>query len=114
MNNELQKTWNLVETLLRNARAELDAGSMSAEGSEFLAEFDGYLSHNELELALDALTDAGKLTSARGRFWHSLSQAARLMELDEKAAELEYIFVQEASRSLEQAIMDPRYGKKDG
>jgi hypothetical protein len=114
MDKELQKTWNLVETFLRNARSELDVGPMSAEVSELLAEFDGYLSHNELELALDALTDVGKLTSARGRFWHSLSQAARLMELGEKAAELEYIFVQEASGSLEQAMKEPRCWKKDG
>jgi len=51
---ELQDSWRKTTEFLRDARAHL---SEAAEGicADEIAEFDDYLRHNELELALDSL-----------------------------------------------------------
>ncbi|MBK6639721.1 MAG: hypothetical protein IPG34_20175 [Rhodocyclaceae bacterium] len=78
MSNDLQENWKLIETFLRNARSDLPMqASPSLEFSALLTEFDKYLSHNELGLALESIAAAGQLVETGGRFWHSLHQAAR-------------------------------------
>ncbi len=54
---ELQDSWRRTTEFLRDARAHL---SEAAEGvcADEIAEFEEYLSHNELELALDSLEAA--------------------------------------------------------
>jgi hypothetical protein len=54
---ELQDSWLKTTEFLRDARAHL---SEAAEGvcADEIAEFEDYLSHNELELALDSLEAA--------------------------------------------------------
>src|SRR5215471_1581615 len=54
---ELQDSWRRTTAFLRDARSHL---SEAAEGicADEIAEFEDYLSHNELELALDSLEAA--------------------------------------------------------
>lgn len=54
---ELQERWRKTMEYLRDSRAHL---SEAAEGicADEIAEFEDYLSHNELELALDSLESA--------------------------------------------------------
>ncbi|MBK6907488.1 MAG: hypothetical protein IPH08_10540 [Rhodocyclaceae bacterium] len=104
MGNDLQENWKLIETFLRNARSDLPMqASPSLEFSALLTEFDKYLSHNELGLALESIAAAGQLVETGGRFWHSLHQAAKKMELHEQAQEFEFRFVQAATLGLERA-----------
>ena len=103
---ELQRNWELIERFLLNAKASLlehpDANSQNV--NILVCEFDDYLGHNEFELALNAIAEAGRLVSPRGRFWHSLLQAAREMALHDKALEFQYLFVEAASNSLSQQV----------
>ncbi len=52
-----------------------------------LAEYEEFLSHNELELAWDALAAVAERSVAPPSTWESLAKAAELMELHEKARE---------------------------
>jgi hypothetical protein len=49
-----------------------------------LAEFEEFLSHNELELAWDTLADVASRSNAPAAFWQKLMRAAALMQLPEK------------------------------
>jgi hypothetical protein len=101
MCQDLQQKWNLIEQLLNNARADLP--EQSPPSPEFLAcltEFEEFISHNELGLALECIADAGQLVETGGRFWHSLTQAADEMGLHEQAREFEFRFVLAAERVL--------------
>jgi len=97
MDAELQKKWKAVEGFLRRARSDLPPDSRIAQ---LLTEFDGYLSHNELELALDSLAEAGGVVSPPGIFWNRLVQAAELLELHEKKTDLLHAFVEAAAAGL--------------
>lgn len=48
--------------------------------------FEEYLSHNELELAMDELEGLGELNSDPLDFWHELASAAENMGLRDRAA----------------------------
>jgi hypothetical protein len=54
-----------------------------------LAQYQDYLEHNELELALDELADVGVANSPPVEFWRKLCQAAENMELTEHVAKFE-------------------------
>ena len=98
MDAELQKKWMAIEGFLRRARSDLPSDGRI---EQLLTEFDDYLSHNELELALDALAEAGGVVSPPGIFWNRLVQAAELMELHEKKARLLHAFVEAAAAGLQ-------------
>jgi len=53
-NTELMKSWARSEALLRQARAALPEG-VEHEFRESLEQFEEFLAHNELGLALDTL-----------------------------------------------------------
>jgi hypothetical protein len=75
--SELQESWRRTTELLRDARSHL---SEAAEGicEDEIAEFEDYLSHNELELALDSLEAA---------VFKSPCETLRVLELSISAAE---------------------------
>ena len=84
--SELQDSWRRTTEFLREARSHL---SEAAEGvcSDEIAEFEDFLSHNELELALDSLEAA--LVKSPGeslRVFEFLVLAAENMRLEKHAA----------------------------
>ena len=52
--------------------------------SACLKEFEHYLEHNELELALEALAGAAERQDQSHRFWDSMCVSAKLMDLEDK------------------------------
>lgn len=81
MNEKLIKQWQVTEGLLRKAAAELS-------DAKALAACENFLSHNELELALDVLEDAGRGQQVSREFWWNLKKAAEVMGLSERYAAL--------------------------
>ena len=55
--SELQDSWRKTTEFLRDARAHLSEAAEGVSADE-ISEFDDYLRHNELELALDSLEAA--------------------------------------------------------
>ena len=85
----LWKQWMVTESLLTNAKRYLvlAAPHLEGGGSEELKQYEEYLEHNELGLALEELAGLGGSYSCRGAFWRSLEQAAEVMQLEEHAAQ---------------------------
>ena len=81
MNDRLIKQWQITEGLLREAAAELS-------DAKALAACEGFLSHNELELALDVLEDAGHDQPVSREFWWNLKKAAEVMGLTKRYSAL--------------------------
>jgi hypothetical protein len=101
---ELLAHWDSVRTLLRNALSELNKSPSAPLAVIDVTEFENFMEHNELELALYSLVQAGELVTPRAKFWSGLHQAAVLMELRETGTELLLKFAEAASRSLDQAM----------
>jgi hypothetical protein len=83
---ELQESWRKTTEFLRDARAHL---SEAAEGTcaNEIAEFEDFLSHNELELALDSLEAAAfKSPGESLRVFELMVSAADNMGLKKHAA----------------------------
>jgi hypothetical protein len=97
---KLEKSWQVTRTLLSRAKAALPPPALETkvEFAETLAEYERVLSHNELELALDALEHAGSLVATRGGVWRDLERAAKNMGLIERASQFRRRF-QEARES---------------
>jgi hypothetical protein len=81
MNERLIKQWQVTEALLREAAAELP-------DAKDLAACENFLNHNEFELALDVLEDAGHGQQVSREFWWNLKKAAEVMGLRERYASL--------------------------
>ena len=82
----LFKRWKISEALLNRAHRALPRPDKSAE-DQFGAlekQFFEYLTHNEHELALDMLQEAGDLVAPRGGFWKDLIRAAENMGLSKR------------------------------
>jgi hypothetical protein len=91
VDERLLKQWKATATLLSAAAAEvLDAPGYS--------EYQDYVEHNELELALNVLEDIGSSTSASATFWWNLRKAAQVMGLKSRYASLRNHF-RNASRA---------------
>jgi hypothetical protein len=83
---ELQDSWRKTTEFLRDARSHL---SEAAEGicADEIAQFEDYLSHNELELALDSLEAAVCNSPGESlRVFELLISAAENMGLEKHAA----------------------------
>ena len=80
---ELIKQWKATATLLQRARDAVQ--DSSEEVVKLRKEFDEWIQHNELELALDALQEISELTPCRGGFWKDLERAAEMMGLNDRA-----------------------------
>ena len=87
-NPHLFKQWGIVEANLKDARRYLtDSGSSFSEvDAASLQQFDEYLSHNELSLAMEEIAALGENYPCKAAFWLRLEQAALAMELSEFAA----------------------------
>jgi hypothetical protein len=88
------KSWNITETLLKRARQALpDAPTdQEQECAALLVQYQEFLEHDELGLALDILEELGHLISARGGFWRDLERAAENMGLLDRLPALRKAF----------------------
>ncbi len=95
------KRWRSTEAVMERARLALPqpADVAKVEFDQAIAEYQDYLSHNELGLAFDALRDAAELVPSRGSVWKDLIRAAEFMELVDKIPELNERFAAAASPS---------------
>ena len=96
----LVKRWKISEVLLERAHRALPKPDKNLE-AQFRAleiEFLGYLEHNEHELALDILQEAGELVAPRGGFWKDLIRAAQNMGLTKRIPYFESKFHEALSR----------------
>ena len=78
-----------VQSNLRSAQMLLPDSVKDHE----LRNFEEYLSHNELELAMDELDRFGQSHDCPGGFWRSLERAADTMKLQDKAREFRQKFL---------------------
>lgn len=76
MDARLLKQWDMCNLLLRQAAVQI-------EDTQKLVQFEHYLSHNELGLALDELEAAGNEEHADEHFWWLLKKTAQVMGLGE-------------------------------
>ena len=83
MDERLAKQWAVIEQLLREAAVQVQL-------TPYFAEFEDFLGHNELEIALDTLAAAGEECSVSPEYWRLLKQAADVMGLKAKAAEFRH------------------------
>lgn len=84
----LFKQWGIVEANLKDARRYLadSSSSLTELDAVSLQQFDEYLSHNELGLAMEEIATLGENYPCKAAFWLRLEQAALAMELAEPAA----------------------------
>lgn len=80
--DELRRSWNITREHLAQARREL----RPQEGASrpLVRDFEEYLEHNELELAMEALAQSGEVGSPTAEFWRALSRAAFEMGLRDR------------------------------
>lgn len=89
MANKFKEQWDTTILELNKARSLLD----ECKGiGKLIAKYEEYLKHNELEIALDMLEEAGLEAQPKPskQFWLNLKNAAELMGL-----EYRYNFFQE-------------------
>jgi hypothetical protein len=77
-NDELLTSWERTRGHLVRAWVELPPGEINGTYQEFL-------DHNELELAMETLADAGAERAAPATFWSALADAADEMRLSDQA-----------------------------
>ena len=77
MAEALRDLWERVRATLEVARGRLDDPD-----DESLSQYEDFLGHNELGLALDVLTDVALSQRASGAVWRSLREVVVLMELE--------------------------------
>jgi hypothetical protein len=75
MDERLIKQWQITKSLLMTAAIQI-------ESSEYYTEYVEFISHNELELALDVLEEAGQHIAVDRDYWWNLKKAAEVMGLD--------------------------------
>ncbi len=70
--DDLRRSWGVTREHLAKARGELSSAAQVLVSGDF----EHYLDHNELELAMDVLVAAGEAGPATAEFWRALSRAA--------------------------------------
>lgn len=95
----LLKQWKVTEALLMDAKRSLQkaAPHLQRDGSAELAQFEIFIRHNELGLALEVLAELGESLSCGAGFWRDLERAAEVMELREEAAAYHQTSIRHAS-----------------
>jgi len=78
----LSASWDRTRGHLARAWVELPPGELSGYYQEFL-------DHNELAPAMDTLADAGAARNAPATFWSALADAAKEMQLWDRAGSYE-------------------------
>jgi hypothetical protein len=88
---ELQDGWETTTRHLVAARDVLSAAGLDESGSASVAirDYEEFLNHNELELALDSLEVAVDQSHPPSEFWRHLLNAARNMGLAARAERIE-------------------------
>jgi len=81
----LRKSWKLTTKHLLASRSLLPDDLYFEETKVFERQFDEYLDHNELGLALDCAEQMGILCNAPDEFWQELEKAALNMGLEDEA-----------------------------
>ncbi len=81
----LQDGWAITRLHLEKARALLSQSLSIHKENDSLGMYQEWLSHNELELALDELEMLGHIHSCSFEFWEELLIAAENMNLTEQA-----------------------------
>lgn len=81
----LEESWKVTIKHLKDGRALLPEEMFLEEAKVFGQEFNEYIEHNELELAMNSLDDLGLLSNAPNMFWHHLELAALNMGLTSEA-----------------------------
>ncbi len=86
-NPRLWKIWGIAESNLKDARRYI-VEAASGLGSEklSLAQFDEYLAHNKLSLAMEEIARIAEEFDCKAAFWKRLEAAAEVMELQEAAS----------------------------
>ena len=94
MDIELAKRWRSTEAVMERARSALPEpqDQIRNEFGQAIAEYQDFLSHNELGLAFDSLIAAADLVPSRGAVWRDLIRAAEFMQLSDRIPELEKRF----------------------
>ena len=81
-NPRLWKIWGIAEANLKDARRYLVESITDPDAENHsLAQFDEYISHNELGLALDEIAGIAEDLACKAAFWKRLEAAAEAMEL---------------------------------
>ena len=83
---DLQELWAQIRADLEQARNTLPN---DATGEHAISEYEGFLAHNELELACDMLESYAETHAVSKKFWSALRDAAEKMELYERARKYE-------------------------
>jgi hypothetical protein len=87
-NPDLKASWSQTREYLSRARQALPRGAGPTVSSGSLGEYEHYLGHNELELALECLVEAAQESEAPSLAWVALADAADSMKLTERAEKL--------------------------
>jgi len=92
---ELIKQWRVTVTLLQRAHRAIPnpQQDVSTRVVEHEKEFDNFIAHNELELALDMLEEIADMVPCGGGFWRDLERAAETMDLSQRAQRLHNQFL---------------------
>jgi hypothetical protein len=80
--DDLRKSWERTRAHLARDWVLLPAGD-----DEGVAQYQEFLDHNELGLAMEVLGEVGESRVASGQFWAALADAARNLGLERKAEE---------------------------
>ncbi len=83
--SDLEASWATTTFHLTKSRSLLPKDLYFEEAVEAEKDFNEYIEHNELGLALDAADQMGILSNAPNEFWQELEMAARNMGLIEEA-----------------------------
>ena len=75
MDDRLLKRWEITRSVLGTAASQIVE-------TEHYDQYREYLDHNEFELALDVLEDAGIASNVNKEYWHYCKKAAEIMGLD--------------------------------
>jgi len=86
-NFKLLKLWRTVEEILKHAEATIPLPNFEnkKEYDHLKNQFNEYLKHNELELAMDMLEELSAIVKCDESFWKEMQRAAELMELNDRA-----------------------------
>ena len=86
---DLKKSWAITRGHLAGARAALSSEGLDVAESakRAIREYEEFLDHNELELAMDMLEHAVQGLSAPPEFWSKLLAAAENMGLPKRVAD---------------------------
>jgi len=79
----LQQSWHVTTQYFEHARALLPLSPAAQPANDAIKQYEDWLDHNELELALDELAAMGEQHGGSTAFWHELLATARNMGLVE-------------------------------